>query len=193
WTWTARWSTTSSPSSVSTRVAASVSEPPAPTLPGARTGVSSKDVVIDPRSGLWTRLYLPATGRQGKLPVVVYCHGGAFVIGSTTHRPTHEYLNSLAAGAGALVVSPEYRLAPEHPLPTAHDDSWQNIRWVASHAAAAAAEGPEHEPWIAEHGDLSRVFLAGVSAGGNIAHHMAVRAAGGGGLSVRVTASGGFW
>ncbi|CAL5051794.1 unnamed protein product [Urochloa decumbens] len=153
----------------------------------ARTGVSSKDVVIDPRSGLWARLYLPA-GRQGKLPVVVYYHGGAFVIGSTAHRPTHEYLNSLAADAGALIVSPEYRLAPEHPLPTAHDDSWQSLRWVASHAAAAAAAaGPEHEPWIAEHGDLSRVFLAGVSAGGNIAHHMAVRAGGEiGGLGVRV-------
>ncbi|CAL5046754.1 unnamed protein product [Urochloa decumbens] len=154
----------------------------------ARTGVSSKDVVIDPSSGLWARLYLPA-GRQGKLPVVVYYHGGAFVIGSTAHRPTHEYLNSLAADAGALVVSPEYRLAPEHPLPTAHDDSWQSLRWVASHAAAAAAAvaGPEHEPWIAEHGDLSRVFLAGVSAGGNIAHHMAVRAGGErGGLGVRV-------
>ncbi|CAL5037484.1 unnamed protein product [Urochloa decumbens] len=149
-----------------------------------RTGVSSKDVVIDPSSGLWVRLYLPA-GHQGKLPVVVYFHGGAFVIGSTAHRPTHEYLNSLAADAGALIVSPEYRLAPEHPLPTAHDDSWQSLRWVASHAAAAA--GPEHEPWIAEHGDLSRVFLAGVSAGGNIAHHMAVRAGGErGGLGVRV-------
>ncbi|CAN6178799.1 unnamed protein product [Urochloa humidicola] len=146
----------------------------------AGIGVSSKDVVIDPISGLWARLYLPA-GRQGKLPVVVYYHGGAFVIGSTAHRPTHEYLNSLAADAGALVVSPEYRLAPEHPLPAAHDDSWQSLTWVASHATPTCVGA---EPWIAEHGDMSRVFLAGVSAGGNIAHHMAVRA--GGGLGIRV-------
>ncbi|PUZ61290.1 hypothetical protein GQ55_4G264300 [Panicum hallii var. hallii] len=145
----------------------------------ARTGVSSKDVVIDPGSGLWARLYLPplpAAGRQGRLPVIVYYHGGAFVIGSAAHRPTHEYLNGLAADAGALVVSPEYRLAPEHPLPAAHDDSWEALRWVASHAAGEEEEGREPEPWLAEHGDLSRVFLAGVSAGSNIAHNMAVRA-----------------
>nr|CAB3467462.1 unnamed protein product [Digitaria exilis] len=151
---------------------------PADTVPAgtdtASTGVSSKDVIIDPISGLWARLYLPAlpAGHQhNKLPVIVYYHGGAFVIGSAAHRPTHEYLNTLASDAGVLIVSPEYRLAPEHPLPTAHDDSWEAFKWVASHAAG---EGPE--PWLVEHGDMSRVFLAGVSAGGNIAHHMAVRA-----------------
>ncbi|RCV20716.1 hypothetical protein SETIT_4G079400v2 [Setaria italica] len=142
----------------------------------ARTGVSSKDVVIDPSTGLWARLYLPAelpaAGRRAKLPVVVYYHGGAFVIGSTANRPTHEYLNSLAADADVLVVSPEYRLAPEHPLPTAHDDSWEGLKWVASHATG---DGPA-EPWLVEHGDLSRVFLGGVSAGANIAHHMTARA-----------------
>jgi acetyl esterase/lipase len=144
----------------------------------AGIGVTSKDVVINPSSGLWARLYLPSAlpsaGRQDKLPVVVYYHGGAFVIGSTANRPTHEYLNRLAADANVLIVSPEYRLAPEHPLPTAHDDSWEALRWVASHATTTW-EGPA-EPWLVEHGDLTRVFLAGVSAGGNIAHNMAERA-----------------
>jgi acetyl esterase/lipase len=144
----------------------------------AGTGVTSKDVVINPSSGLWARLYLPSAlpsaGRQDKLPLVVYYHGGAFVIGSTANRPTHEYLNRLAADANVLIVSPEYRLAPEHPLPTAHDDSWEALRWVASHATTTW-EGPA-EPWLVEHGDLTRVFLAGVSAGGNIAHNMAERA-----------------
>ncbi|KAL6606880.1 hypothetical protein ACP70R_042533 [Stipagrostis hirtigluma subsp. patula] len=154
----------------------------------AGTGVSSKDVVINPSTGLWARLYLPAlpgAGRRDdklKLPVVVYYHGGAFVVGSTAHRPTHLYLNTLAADANVLVVSIEYRLAPEHPLPTAHDDSWEGLRWVASHAAAAT----EAEPWLADHADLWRVFLAGVSAGGNIAHNMAVRAGGAHGLGVPV-------
>ncbi|CAO1947690.1 unnamed protein product [Urochloa humidicola] len=143
----------------------------------AGTGVSSRDVVINPTTGLWARLYLPpppAGSRDAKLPVIVYYDGGAFVIGSTADRPTHEYLNSLAAGANALVVSVEYRRAPEHSLPAAHDDAWEGLEWVASYAA---------EPWLAEHGDLSRVFLAGFSAGGNIAHHAAVRA---GRLGVRV-------
>uniref|UniRef100_A0A0A9BF06 Alpha/beta hydrolase fold-3 domain-containing protein n=1 Tax=Arundo donax TaxID=35708 RepID=A0A0A9BF06_ARUDO len=139
----------------------------------AGRGVSSKDVVINPSTGLWVRLYLPPlpAGRRDKIPVVVYYHGGAFVIGSTAHRPTHLYLNSLAADANVLVVSTEYRLAPEHPLPTAHDDSWEGLKWVASHATGEGAE-----PWLAEHGDLSRVFVAGGSAGGNIAHNVAARA-----------------
>lgn len=156
----------------------------------ASTGVSSKDVVINPTSGLWARLYLPplpSGRRQGnnKLPVIVYYQGGAFVIGSTAHRPTHEYLNSLAADADALIVSSEYRLAPEHPLPTAHEDSWEALQWVASHSSG---ERPEPEPWLVEHGDMSRVFVAGVSAGGNIAHHMAARAGGERGLGgVRIS------
>ncbi|KAL6861242.1 hypothetical protein ACP4OV_016942 [Aristida adscensionis] len=161
---------------------------PAGTDPSC-TGVSSRDVVINPSTGLWARVYLPplaAAGRCGdgkptKLPVVVYYHGGGFVKGSAAHRPTHLYLNILAADASVLVVSVEYRLAPEHPLPAAYEDSWEGLTWVASHAAAT---GPG-EPWLAEHGDLSRVFLAGVSSGGTIAHNMAVRA-GGGGLGVPI-------
>ncbi|KAJ1266515.1 hypothetical protein BS78_08G157100 [Paspalum vaginatum] len=99
----------------------------------AGTGVSSRDVVINTASGLWARLFLPATRhreaeaeqhkKQQRLAVVVYYHGGAFVRGSTAERATHLYLTRLAADAGVLVVSPEYRLAPEHPLPTAFEDS----------------------------------------------------------------------
>ncbi|KAF8772672.1 hypothetical protein HU200_005639 [Digitaria exilis] len=151
----------------------------------ACTGVSSKDVVIDPSSGLWARLYLPAlpTKRQGKgklpvgtpqgkkLTVVVYYHGGAYVVGSAADPFTHNYLNALVADAGVLAVAPEYRLAPEHPLPAAYDDSWDALKWVASHATGVGAE-----PWLAEHGDFSRVFLAGASAGGTIAHVVAARA-----------------
>ncbi|CAN6173009.1 unnamed protein product [Urochloa humidicola] len=151
---------------------------PAGTDTTARTGVSSRDVVINPTTGLWARLYLPplpAGSRNAKLPVIVYYDGGAFIIGSTADRLTHEYLNSLAAGANALVVSVEYRRAPEHPLPAAYDDAWEGLEWLASHAAAPGGGGGA-EPWLAEHGDPSRVFLAGSSAGGNIAHNVAARA-----------------
>ncbi|KAB5561246.1 hypothetical protein DKX38_006203 [Salix brachista] len=61
--------------------------------------------------------------------------------------------------------------APEHPLPAAYDDSWAAIQWVASHVNG---EGPES--WLNEHADFDRTFLAGDSAGANIAHNMAVRA-----------------
>ncbi|RCV20715.1 hypothetical protein SETIT_4G079300v2 [Setaria italica] len=148
-----------------------------PVPAGTDTGVSSRNVVMNPSSSLWARLYLPPlpAGSRDRLPVIVYYDGGAFVTGSTADQPTHEYLNSLAAGANALIVSTEYRRAPEHPLPAAYEYSWEGLEWVASHATGDGG-GAEAEPWLAEHGDMSRVFLAGSSAGGNIAHHMAARA-----------------
>ncbi|KAI4990088.1 hypothetical protein ZWY2020_038451 [Hordeum vulgare] len=133
------------------------------------TGVASEDVVLDAATGLSVRLYLPKKlqGTSAKLPVVVYFHGGAFLIGSAKDPTYHKYLNSLAAAAGVLAVSVDYRLAPEHPLPAAYDDSWAALRWAAS----------GQDGWIADHGDASRLFLAGDSAGANIAHDMLVRAA----------------
>ncbi|WVZ91388.1 hypothetical protein U9M48_037568 [Paspalum notatum var. saurae] len=150
----------------------------------AGTGVSSRDAVINAASGLWARLFLPARPREAeqRLPVVVYYHGGAFVRGSTAKRATHLHLTRLAADAGALVVSPEYRLAPEHPLPTAFEDSWEALQWVASPTPG--------DPWLAEHGDLSRVFLAGASAGATIAHDMAVRVVADMSMSTSITVRG---
>ncbi|KAI4976248.1 hypothetical protein ZWY2020_049855 [Hordeum vulgare] len=146
-----------------------------PTTFDASTGVASKDVVIDPATGVSVRLYLPpAAAASGgkKLPVLVYFHGGGFMIESAASPTYHRYLNALAARAGTLAVSVEYRRAPEHPLPAAYDDSWAALAWAV---AGSAPGGPE--PWLAAHGDASRVFLAGDSAGANIAHNVALRAA----------------
>ncbi|KAG6743261.1 hypothetical protein POTOM_054213 [Populus tomentosa] len=63
------------------------------------------------------------------------------------------------------------RLAPEHQLPIAYDDSWAGLQWIAKHSNG---NGPE--PWINEYADLGRVILAGESAGGTIAHYVAVQA-----------------
>ncbi|MQL74599.1 hypothetical protein Taro_006977 [Colocasia esculenta] len=136
------------------------------------TGVASKDVLLDPRTGVFARLYLPPLDGTAKLPVLVYFHGGGFCV-ETPFSPTfHGYLNSLAARARVVAVSVDYRLAPEHPLPAAYDDAWEALRWVAAHAGPGG--GPE--PWLVEHGDLGRVFVAGDSAGGNIAHNLAMHA-----------------
>nr|XP_010943016.1 tuliposide A-converting enzyme 2, chloroplastic [Elaeis guineensis] len=137
------------------------------------TGVTSKDVTIDPSTGVSARLYLPTTtDNKNKLPILIYIHGGGFVI-ETAFSPTyHNYLNSLVSQAQILAVSVEYRRVPEHPLPAAYDDAWATAKWVASHAGASG--GPE--PWLSEHGDFNRVFLAGDSAGANIAHNVVQRA-----------------
>ncbi|CAN6174593.1 unnamed protein product [Urochloa humidicola] len=155
---------------------------PVPASTDAATGVDSKDRAISPEVAV--RLYLPPaakeTGADGvvtskKLPILVYYHGGGFCLHTAFNFIFHGYLTSLAARARAIVVSVEYRLAPEHPLPAAYDDSWQALRWVASHAG-----GEGEEPWLADHGDFSRLCVGGESAGANIAHHVAMRAAGAG-------------
>ncbi|OMO63197.1 Alpha/beta hydrolase-3 [Corchorus olitorius] len=136
------------------------------------TGVQSKDTVTSPELGLSVRLFLPKiTNPTVKIPLLIYIHGGAFCIGSPFSPNYHEYLTSLVNKANAIAVSIQYRKAPEHPLPIAYDDAWTSIKWVASHVNK---DGPE--PWLNEHADFDRVFLAGDSAGGNIAHSMTMRA-----------------
>ncbi|PKA46416.1 putative carboxylesterase 2 [Apostasia shenzhenica] len=136
------------------------------------TGVDSKDVIINPSSGLSVRLYLPpsaASGRDRKLPVLVQFHGGGFSVLSTSHPLCHNYVNSLTAKAGVLTVSVEYRLAPENPIPAAYEDGLEAVRWVSSHAGGGCLE-----PWLSKFGDLEKIFLGGESAGGNIAHNVAM-------------------
>jgi len=146
---------------------------PSPASTYAGTGVASKDRAISPDVAV--RLYLPPAAKDGggRLPVLVYFHGGGFCLLSAFNAIIHGYLNSLAARTRAVVVSVEYRLAPEHPIPAAYEDSWRALCWAASHASGA---GEGEEAWLADHADFSRLSLAGESAGANIAHHMAMRA-----------------
>src|ERR1700761_3824618 len=95
------------------------------------------------------------------LPVVVFYHGGGWALGDLdTHDPV---ARAHSIGAGAIVVSVAYRLAPEHPFPAGLDDSWAALRWVAEHAAELG-------------GDPNRLAGAGDSAGGNISAGITLRA-----------------
>ncbi|KAJ1700138.1 hypothetical protein LUZ63_008650 [Rhynchospora breviuscula] len=134
------------------------------------TGVISKDVPINQTTGVSARLYLPPhIPSHAKLPILVYFHGGGFVIETAASPTYHNYLNSLVSNARILVVSVEYRRAPEHPLPAAYDDCWEVLAWTAS--------GSCPDEWVSIYADLGRVYLGGDSAGGNVTHHMAVKAA----------------
>ncbi len=103
------------------------------------------------------RIYYPKTGvsnNGGLLPITVFYHGGGWVI---CDLDTHDDLcRSLAAEAECLVVSVDYRLAPEHKYPAAVDDAWAALLWVAENAASIG-------------GDYERIAVAGDSAGGNLA------------------------
>ncbi|MCU1649119.1 MAG: hypothetical protein QOG57_7404 [Pseudonocardiales bacterium] len=103
--------------------------------------------------GIKTRIYWPVSD-PSDLPVVVFYHGGGWVIGDLdSHDAT---ARAIAGGVGAVVVAVDYRLAPEHPYPAAVDDAFAALKWVSEHAAELGA-------------DPSRLAVAGDSAGGNLA------------------------
>jgi acetyl esterase len=105
------------------------------------------------------RVYTPAG--TGPMPLIVYYHGGGFVIASNDVYDATP--RALANGANAVVVSVEYRKAPEHKFPAAHDDAFAAYRWAVKHAASLG-------------GDVKRLAVAGESAGGNLAQNVAIMA-----------------
>jgi acetyl esterase len=104
------------------------------------------------------RIYWPPVDEHRDLPVVVFYHGGGWSIGDLN---THDAVaRSHAVGAEAIVVSVDYRLAPEHPFPAGVGDCWAALQWVGDNAAELG-------------GDPARIAVAGDSAGGNLSAVMA--------------------
>lgn len=113
----------------------------------------SKTTDVEYQTGTFLRIYQPANA-QGMLPVLVYYHGGGFV--SANLEVADESCHALAQMNQHVVVSVDYRLAPEHPFPAAHLDAQQALVWALEH--------------ISEYGgDPTRISLIGDSAGGNLA------------------------
>ncbi|MCX7258326.1 MAG: alpha/beta hydrolase [Polaromonas sp.] len=116
-----------------------------------------EDFSIPARDGhqLSARLYAPS---NEKLPVLLYFHGGGFTIGSIA---THDVLcRQLSHLAGCAVVSLDYRLAPEHKFPTAANDAWDALQWLATHADSLGLTN-QH---LAVGGDSAGGTLAAMSA-----------------------------
>lgn len=115
--------------------------------------------VPGPAGPLAARLYAPSTER---LPLLLYCHGGGFVVGGID---THDSLcRQLALRSGGAVLSLDYRLAPQHRFPAAQDDAWAVLRWLREHGAARLGLDPD------------RLAVGGDSAGGTLAAVAAIHA-----------------
>ncbi|XP_040382824.1 probable carboxylesterase 15 [Oryza brachyantha] len=136
-------------------------------------GVQWKDLVYDATRGLKLRMYRPPTapGDAERLPVLVCFHGGGYCLGTFEKPSFHCCCQRLAWELRAVVLSADYRLGPEHRLPAAIDDGAAVLSWLRGQAVS----GPAADSWLAESADFARVFVAGESAGGNMAHHLAVQ------------------
>ncbi|KAI7992665.1 putative carboxylesterase 15 [Camellia lanceoleosa] len=134
-----------------------------------------KDVQFDSINNLHLRLYKPATSSSAKLPIFFYIHGGGFCIGSRTWPNCQNYCFRLALDLQALIISPDYRLAPENRLPAAIEDGYMAVKWLTLQAQAKS------DPWLSDVADFSRVFISGDSSWGNIAHSLTVRLGAGSG------------
>lgn len=111
-----------------------------------------------PAGDVRVRIYTPPSHGE-PLPILVYLHGGGFVVGSLD---SHDGVcRAIASRAGIVVVSVDYRLAPEHPFPCGLEDAVAVTRWVIEHAASFM-------------GDPRRVAVGGDSAGGNLATGVAI-------------------
>jgi acetyl esterase len=110
-----------------------------------------EDVRDDSADGVPVRIYRP---RPGTLPGLIFIHGGGWWAGSV--EESDPIARRRAVTADCVVVSVEYRLAPEHPFPAGLDDCWTATQWVFAHAEELGI-------------DASRVVISGESAGGNLA------------------------
>ncbi|GJN38087.1 hypothetical protein PR202_gb27097 [Eleusine coracana subsp. coracana] len=150
------------------RCALSLLDPRVPAFSSPCRGVASRDIVIDKSPTdksrhLRARLFIPDPPASSPLPVIVFFHGGGFAFLSAASAPYDAVCRRIARYASAPVLSVDYHRAPEHRCPAAYDDGVAALRFL---------DDPKNLlPTL----DASRTFLAGDSAGGNIAHHVARR------------------
>ena len=123
------------------------------------TEVATRDLEVTGGAGpISVRLYTPK-GAATVTGGLVYFHGGGFAIGDLDSHDAH--CRRLSTYSGARVIAVDYRLAPEHPFPAAHDDAVAATRWVFDHAGELGI-------------DPARIAVGGCSAGGNLAASVAI-------------------
>ncbi len=128
-------------------------------LPPADVMIEDRGIA-GPGGPLPLRIYTPRR-KSGARGVVLYCHGGGFVLGDLDIYDST--CRTICADSGCIVVAVDYRLAPEHPFPAAVEDCHAALLWLAEHASEIG-------------GDPRRLAVCGDSAGGNLAAVLALMA-----------------
>lgn len=117
-------------------------------------GTSERDIQVSGAAGPLHALMITPTGARGALPIILYFHGGGWVLADS--KVYAGGARGLAREARAIVISVDYRRAPEAPFPAQHEDALASYRWILKNGARLG-------------GDPSRIAFAGESAGGNLA------------------------
>src|SRR5215472_9142131 len=142
---------TLTPETVRMAIAAELEAQVAQTTPEPVACVENR-TIIGPDGEIPIRIYTPQG--DGPFPVVVYFHGGGWVLGNLD---THDGIcRSMANGAACVVIAVDYRLAPEHTFPAAPEDCYAATRWAVDNIEEM-------------NGDRARLAVAGDSAGGGLA------------------------
>ncbi|KAF4369668.1 hypothetical protein F8388_018090 [Cannabis sativa] len=145
-------------------------------------GVYSFDTIIDRETSLLCRVYRPTNNPEEPrlnfldlekpvasadgqvVPVIIFFHGGSFAHSSANSAIYDSLCRRLVGICKAVVVSVDYRRAPENRFPCAYDDGWTTLNWVNS------------RPWLRSKDSKVHIYMAGDSSGGNIAHNVALKA-----------------
>ncbi|XP_021300540.1 probable carboxylesterase 18, partial [Herrania umbratica] len=132
-------------------------------------GIVSSDIMVDSTRKLWFRLYTNTAAADGSTtPVIVYFHGGGFTLMAANSMMYDDLCKRLAREVPAIVVSVNYRLSPEHRYPSQYEDGFDVLKFI---------DNPKFEGFLASSANIKKqFFVAGDSAGGNLAHHVALKA-----------------
>ncbi|KAE8699084.1 hypothetical protein F3Y22_tig00110596pilonHSYRG00025 [Hibiscus syriacus] len=143
----------------------------APLSKKPRDGVKTTDTVVDAARNLYFRLFVPSVDRDANMPVIIYFHGGGFAYMQVNSIACDDLCRRLCKKTGAVIISVNYRLTPEHKYPCQYDDGFDIVKFIDDNANTDL--GNLNLPSYA---NLKQCFIAGDSAVGNLAHHVAVKA-----------------
>lgn len=139
-----------------------------PTFTPQEQLVVHKDIPINQSKNTLMRIILHRNTLDhpaNKLPLILYFHGGGFIIGGATEPLFHNFCSTLVVDIPSIVISVGYRLAPEHRLPAAYEDCVEALHYIKT----------LDDEWLTNYADFSNTYLMGSSAGGNIAYHTGLR------------------